>query len=186
MVTFHLHTCTINHKINHSSLMTWEIQSNLTITNPLGTTEMVHCIRVFTTSGCSLHGVFTTSGCSLHQGVHYIRVFTTSGCSLHQGVHYIRVFTTWGVHYIRVFTTSGCSLHQGVHYISVFTTSGCSLHQGVHYIRVFTTSGCSLHQGAHYIRAFTILCVHSQRIHRCTFKGLCLLYEGVHCIQGSL
>ena len=87
--------------------------------------SMVHYIRVF-----------TTSGCSLHQSVHYIRVFTTSGCSLHQGVHYIRVFTTSGVHYIRVFRTSGCSGHQGVHYIRVFTTSGCS----IHCIRVFTTS----------------------------------------------
>ena len=95
----------------------------------------VHFIRVFTTSGCSLHQGFTTSGCSLHQGVHYIRVFTTSGCSLHQGVYYISAFTT-----------SGCSLHQGVHYIRVFTTSGCSLHQGVHYIRMFTTPGCSLRQ----------------------------------------
>ena len=96
------------------------IQSNLTITNHLRTTEKVQYIRVFTT----YIKVFTTSGCSLHQGVHYIRVFTTSGCSLYQGVHYVHQ----GVHYIRVFTTSGCSLHQGVHYIRVFTTSGCSLH----------------------------------------------------------
>ena len=44
----------------------------------------------------------------LRSMVHYIRVFTTSGCSLHQGVHYIRVFTTSGcsIHCIRVFTTS--------------------------------------------------------------------------------
>ena len=124
-----------------------------------GCTVCVHC-RI--PSNLSLMNHLKTT-----EKVHYIRVFTTSGCSLHQGVLYIRVFTT-----------SGCSLHRGVHYIGVFTTSGCSLHRGVHYIGVFTTSGCSLHRGVHYIR------VHLQnRVNRCTFKGLYLSCQGVHCIH---
>ena len=45
-----------------------DVQSNLSTVNHLRTTENVHYIRVF-----------TTSGCSLHQGDHYIRVITTSG-----------------------------------------------------------------------------------------------------------
>ena len=64
----------------HRAVIDYHIWSNLSITSYLRTAENVHYIRVF-----------TTSGCSLHQGVHYIRVFTTSGCSLCQGVHYIRV-----------------------------------------------------------------------------------------------
>ena len=47
----------------HRAVIDYHIWSNLSITSYLRTAENVHYIRVF-----------TTSGCSLHQGVHYIRV----------------------------------------------------------------------------------------------------------------
>ena len=88
----HLSFCSYIQCVQYAYLY-WkvQIQSNLSITNQLRTAKKVYYIRVF-----------TTSGCSLHQVLRYIRVFATSGCSLHQGVHYIRVFTTSGFIYNRV------------------------------------------------------------------------------------